>query len=360
MIISKIWERYFLGNLLRTTLFVIACTYGLYVLLDYASHSASFHRHQVQFQWKEVILYYICEFFNRLEVLLPLSLLLATIRTLTTMNVHNELVALMSSGVSVQRLMHPFVCVGLAAVSLMYINFEIVLPKAAQELKQIHDGRSSKKIRNRAEIMARSVQLEDRSTLIFQEYDAMQQSFFDAYWIRNIDDIYRMTYLKISTPLPLGLEVDHLQRNAQGDMVVMETFSEHSFDGMSFNRKALFESTVQPEEQSLSELWQRVPSHIAMSEKEAQVMTTFYHKLMLPWLCLLAIIGPAPFCLRITRNLPVFFVYAGSLFGLVATYVVLDATVLLGERQALPPFWAVCAPFACVLSILLWRFVRLR
>ena len=129
---------------------------------------------------------------------------------------------------------------------------------------------------------------------------------------------------------------------------------------MHFNRGHTLENVMLPEVQSLSSLKEKLPAYgKELSEKEAYLLTTYYYKLALPWLCLLAVLAPAPFCVRFSRTLPVFFVYAFSIFGLVAFYLVMNAAVILGERQMFHPVFAVWVPFAAFFALFGCRFLRL-
>lgn len=364
MLFTKLWERYFFRELWKTSLFFLICFYGLYVLIDYSSHTRSFHHANVQFQWLETATYYGCDLVRRGEVLLPFALLIATIRTLCTLNVHHELVALMSSGLSLKMLMRPFLLFGLFCACLMYLNTEFLVPAATKKLNQIDDRRSRAKHQFELMATAQHIALEDSSTLLFQSYDVIEQRFFDAYWIRTIDDIYRIKYLYPYSDDPsqavTGHFVDHLTRDAQGKLVHQASYETKTFPDMHFNRQALFETITLPEELSLSELWSKRPEpDKILSEKESQSMTIFYRKLILPWLCVLAIIAPAPFCLRFTRYLPLFFIYAGSIFGLVGIYLSIDAVVLLGKKQVLSPFCAVWPLFLTFFSYFSWRFLKI-
>lgn len=355
----KIWERYFFREVIKSCLFFLMCFYGLYVLIDYASHTGSLHRNHVHFQWVETSIYYACEFASRLELLLPLALMLATIRTLCALNVHNELIALMSSGISLQTLLRPFLIVGLAGTIFAYMNTEFILPFASKKLKYINDSRSRNKVSYEGQFSAQHLLLEDRSTLIFHSYDTIDNIFFDVYWIRNINDIYRIKYLS-PLPSPKGRFIDHLIRNKQGELTVVSSFQERLFPEMQFNDKILFETITLPEELSLSELKAKIPEGEQSNEKEAQMLAAYYRKLAMPWLCLLAVIGSVPFCVRTTRNLLSFFIYAGTLFSLMAFYLIMNAAVLLGRRQVIEPFWAIWTPFMLFSTLLGWRFLRLR
>lgn len=358
--ITKIWERYFLLESLKTSLFFIFCFYGLYVLVDYASHTGSYHG--IKFHWQEVVAYYLYEFSSRLEVLLPFALLLGTTRTLCNLNVHHELVALQSSGISLHRLMLPLIGLGLLGTLILFLNLEFIAPTSMQRLTAIHDSRSEKKVKLNRDIAAQHLVLEDGTTLIFQNYNANQKLFFDVYWVKSSDEILRMNYLALNDKGgATGYNVDHLARDSQQNLIISKTNPEENFFQIRFNQRVIQERMIVADQLPLSELWERLlNASPAASEKEAQVVASFYHKMILPWFCLLAVIGPAPFCLRVTRNLPIFFIYAGGIFGLLCLYLIIDASVLLGKRQVLAPLWAIGLPFSAVVSLLSWRFWKMQ
>lgn len=353
----KIWERYFLRETLKSFFLFIFAFYGLYVLIDFSSHASSFHYNHIHFQWRELILYYLSEFGKRADILIPFALLVSTIRTLCQLNVHQELVALMASGVKLSTLMRPFILLGLLFTALIYLNTEFVVPKALKTIKQIDD--THKRLKNKSDELP-SVQhiiLEDGSTLIFQSYDSSQQLFHDVYWIRSIDSIAHIKYLSPYEDPPTGRFVDILKRNGKGDLQSVASYPERKFPEIHFNKQTLFETLSASEEQPLSQLWKKLPQNNALqSEKESQHVSNFYYKIAIPWLCLFAVIGPAPFCIRFTRMLPIFFIYALSIFGLVAVYLFMDAALLLGKRQVIAPFVAIWTPFVLFGSLLGMRF----
>ena len=80
MILTTIWERYFLKELFKVFFLFLFCFYGIYVLVDYATHSHSFHNYH--FSFLNIAIYYAYEFIMRMDVLIPFAILLATIKTL--------------------------------------------------------------------------------------------------------------------------------------------------------------------------------------------------------------------------------------------------------------------------------------
>jgi lipopolysaccharide export system permease protein len=204
------------------------------------------------------------------------------------------------------------------------------------------------------------VVLEDDTTLLFQKYDTAQNFFSDTYWIKSSKDIYKIQDLYPGTTIPVGKNVTHLVRDASDEFVQKEIYASREFPEIKFNRKSLLDTITPVEEFSLSSLRKKFPTHNnPLSEKESQVISTFYQKLAMPWLCLFAVLGPAPFCVRFSRHIPAFFIYAFSIFGLVAFYLIMNAATVLGERQVLGPAWAIWTPFAAISAFIGWRYWRI-
>lgn len=332
--------------------------YALYVLIDYSNHSGSFQHHH--FRFMDIVNFYIFEFVTRMDMLVPFAILIAFIKTICASNASNELVALLASGIPLKRLLRPFILFGVLCTLLIYFNTEVLQPFAVKHHNQLEQSRAKKKQKKYKHPLIQQIALSDNTSIIFQNYDTVSQRFFDAYWIRTIDDIYRIKHLSPYTPVPIGEIVEHLQRNKSGNLVITESLAKKSFPDMHFDKKTLLETVSMPSELSLSALKEKLPPPgKVLNEKEAQVLTSFYYKLTFPWLCLLAIIAPAPFCTRFSRTLPTFFIYAGCIFALVAFYIIMDASVILGERQAVSPEAAIWVPFSVIFGFFGWRFLRL-
>lgn len=358
--LTKTWELYFIKQSLKTFFLFIFCFFGLYVLIDYATHLHHFHQSKVEFQWKVVVFYYFFDFIKLLEVLIPFALLVSTIKTITTLNVHNELIALLASGVKLKRLLRPFIFLGLFFTAILYLNTEVFLPDALKKLKNFSQERQIAKTKNLGTKPVLHLSLEDGSTLLFQDFETNEKHFKDTYWIKSIDEIYRIKFLYPDKDIPEGHFVEHLKRDAQGNLINVTSYNLKTFPDMHFNKQTLFESMTTAEEQSYSDLKTKIPSFSDIkSEKQAQLVTSFYYKMAMPWLAFLAVIAPIPFCVYFTRNLPLFMIYAWSIFGLVAFYIIMNSAFVLGERQVLAPHMAIGIPFGLFMGTFGFRYCRL-
>lgn len=362
MIILKIWERYFLRETIKVFILVLCTFYGLYILIDYTSHFSNRQNHHSPIQWSEFFQHYFYGFILHFDVLIPFAIMIASIQRLCQLSVNNELIPLLASGIKLKRLLRPFVFFGLFATVLTYLNMEYLLPQALSQTRHTHDVHTAIKNKKNHHLFVQHILLKDQSTLLFQDYDHIHKLFFDAYWIKSFDDIYRIKFLKNSSDIATGHHVDHLTRNEKGKMVKKASYEEKQFPHLKFNQKVLVDTITPPKELPISVLWKKSPpSHQNIfSEKESAIAATLYQKLATPWLCLLAVIIPAPFCVRFTRNLPVFLIYAFSIFILVASYLILESSLILGSRQVISPLWAVGTPFALLMGISIGRFAAVK
>ena len=70
--------------------------------MDYSTHIQTFSKA------RGVPLYYLCHICCKMPLLLSLSLLIATIKTLSSLTVHFELAAFGASAISLKRVARPF------------------------------------------------------------------------------------------------------------------------------------------------------------------------------------------------------------------------------------------------------------
>lgn len=358
--VGLLWQRYFLKSFFATFCFFLICFYGLYVLIDYATHTSSISSHHVQIALKDTFGYYFYLFAARAEILLPIAILIAFVKRITTLNSQQELAALMASGVSLKALLRPFLLFSCIIASLLLMNGEWVLPKALKRVRQLELSTKQQKKNLQTGEAVHHLLMEDGSLLLYQSYDPFEERFFDLFWIPSTDELYRIKYLYPLKEEPVGFYIDHIVRNTEGLLVQIEEMKESSFPRMRFNKQVLQSHLADPEFLPLSELAQkRIAVSFPLDEKEIRMATAFYWKLLTPFFCILAVLGPASFCVRFSRQMPVFFIFVASLFGLIAFYMFMDAMQVLSVRQILSPEVALFGPFGVAFLYFGWRFFRI-
>lgn len=354
-----IWERYFLKELVKTFFLFLFIFYGLYILIDYSSHMSSASHHHGKLNIQEFFMHYSYEFVLRAEILVPFALLIAFIKMFCQLNIQNELVALLAAGYSKKQLLTPAISLALLITLALYFNTEFLMPKANRKLQNL-DVKYVQKKRD-LKPAVHHLLLEDGTTLLFRFWNQTLKQFEETIWIRSIDEFWHIKHLNPNSYPPKGEMVDILKRTQAGLLLLNKSMPQAEIHEMHFNKKRLLETITPPDELALSALSKKLPKKQAeTNEKEARILTSFYHKLALPWLALIAIFAAAPSCLRFTRTLSTFFIYAGAIFGLVAIYLILGAGRVLGERQVISPLVAIFVPFTFFALLFIFRFCRIK
>lgn len=360
MSILPTWKRYFFKEIFKNTFLFLLIFFGLYVLIDYASHLGGPSYHHSKLKIGEFFLHYLAEFSMRAEILIPFALLIATIQTLCKLNARSELVALLAAGYSLHRLLRPFLMAGLLGVGFLYFNHEVLVPKAMSKVGKLDQKYTRIRNKNLQGVRANHLVLDDGSLLIYKSFDPSSRQFFEAYLIPKEGEIWRMeALLPFETP-PKGLSVDHFI--ASDNVLTWDHYSPTLFFPMlAFNEKKLAETLSIPKGKPLSELVLTAPklSEAFENEKTARHLTALYQKIALPPLALIAVIGIAPFCIRFSRTLPIFLIFSAGIFGLVAIYMVMNAAIILGERQVISPLIAIFAPMGFFLLVFFYRYANI-
>lgn len=355
----KLWQRYLLLRFSRALLFTLSLFYGLYVLIDYASHATALHKgHHVR-TVGEMALTYGAEFCRRCELLLPFSVLLATLYTLLQMNRNRELVALLGGGISLQRLLRPLLLASCLLVLLQLLLAEWVLPVALRQLRRMEE-RHREGGKSGGHPRVKVVHLADGSRLLYREYDPERGALLAVYWVRSLDEIYRMEWLEPGATPPQGHYVDRLARNDEGALTWKESTETLGFEEMTMTDQERGELMSLPEELPLSSLLRSpfVPQRSG-SEGEAQWLSALHYKLAMPWLALFAFLLPAPLCVRFSRTFHPILLYAAMLIALFILYLAMGAFSVLAQRQVLPPAAALWSPLALAFAFAAFRYARL-
>jgi lipopolysaccharide export system permease protein len=342
IILSKIWQRYFLAEILKTFFLFLGCFFFLYALADYSMHMQEILKNK-KIATTDLLIYYGMLFSKRCDLLLPLSLLIASVKVLTSLNKRNELLALQTSGIAVHKLSRPFFFVGLICVAISYCNFEIIAPKSLNYVDRFEKKYLKKKnTRKKEKGGIHSLPLEDGTRLLYQSYDKNTEEFFDLFWVLSVDEMYHIKTLTLAEGKAFGTFVDHLKRGPGGEIQKTASYPSLFFKDLHLNFDLQDHFSKPMENRSISELFKiTLNKRPLFYESQTAVYTHLYFKLLMPWLPILVLIGVVPFCVPSIRFLPTFVIFSVTIFGYITFFTVMDGCVILGEAQVLPPFWAI-------------------
>jgi lipopolysaccharide export system permease protein len=168
-----------------------------------------------------------------------------------------------------------------------------------------------------------------------------------------------MKYLQANPKTPIGEYVDHIVRNKEGFFEKAESYEKCLLPSLKWESHQFNKKQTSVKHQKISQLayllWK--PGSQSFHLK-GEIKTHFFHKLFMPLLPLLAFFAISPFCVRYSRNIPIFLIYGLSIFGFVVFFTLVNALVILGENQIIPPFLAMGLPFLVGFIISSQKFYR--
>lgn len=346
MIAKTLWERYLLSEILKVFFLFLSCFFFLYSLIDYSLHMQDFIVDKT-IQLSHIAIYYAFQFVKRAHLLVPLALLVATLKVLFALNTRGELIALLSSGLPRTKILRPFFFIGLLSALFNLLSGEFFLPASLNHLDQFRETHFKHSRRGNRKEPIHVLPLKDRSRIVYQTEDVEHSRYLDVFWIRSVDEIWRMHSLSSDPAHPMGYYVDLLKRGPEGNFEKTASFDQYHFDKFRWQPDPTGKGYTPLENRRTSELFRLILQKDKTTAWEyPEVLTHFLYKCAIPFLSLLVVAAAAPFCMRHSRNPPLFFTYAIALFSFIAFFALMDAAVILGENMTVSPWAAIVLPFA--------------
>lgn len=353
---TKLWERYIFLELVKVFVFFLFCFYFLFSLIDYTTHMQDFS-FGGKLQLGALFSYYSFQFIKRATLLLPLALMIATIKVLAGMNSSKELVAMQACGLKLKTLLRPFFFLALLCTIFNWISAEKILPRALNSLDNFKANFYQQDLSEDEPFHV--LHLKDQSKLVYQSLHKESGQLIDVYWIRNVDDIWKMKTLLADPKNPVAQYVDHITRSKEGSLSKVESFDMCKLTGLKWEFFASKKGMIPLENRRASQLFKVLfHRHEITSRQASEVLTLFTYKMVIPLLAILVVISVVPYCIRYSRSLPMFLIYAVSLFGFISFFTLIDACVILGSHNTLHPLVALLCPFALCFGLFSFKFIK--
>ena len=304
--------------------------------------------------------YYASLLSTRAEVVVPFAVVTATALFIPRLIRNNELIPLMTAGISLQRIVLPLISAAAAASLLLFANTQWVLPRALQCQRWISDSEFGRKAIHDESDRLGVVLFSDGSRLFFSKHDAEKNLITDAFWVRSQDHLLHIEQLSyFQNRPPEGRGVDVIEREPSGRMNKTASYPFFEFSTLSLTKEAVAMSMTDPRQLSITQLGTLI-SRFGSSRSERATETTiaFFSKLFFPCLAALALLLPAPFCFRFERRLPQTLLLFLSLAFLFSFLLIVHASEILARIPILRPTPFLILPWACAAIIGIQRMRR--
>ena len=370
----KIIDKYMLKQYLIPFGYLVGAFSLLYIVLDLFDRFSDFM--EAKAAASDILLYYgyylfkVNGFVPFIVVVLPITLLLATLYTLTMFARHNELTAMCASGVSLRRLMLPLMAVGLCASLFGAVVQETLGPQAtrwiADYTKQVlkHSSDSSfiikdylyhsgtahrqwriKELDQRVPTKLKGVKVthERPDGSLEKEITAETAEWLDGAWW--FYEMQRRDYDEKSDPV--GMQTPPSEKPVE-----MAEYDERPDDFINELQDTDFLSTM--------DMVRSIQNRPNVSGRWlARRLVDIHSRLAMPWSCLVLILLGLPATAGGARRPAMRSVVFGvvALFGF---YFLVNLGMILGKREIIAPWLAGWLPNLTFLGVGGWLTWRLR
>jgi lipopolysaccharide export system permease protein len=356
----KLLDRYVLWNFLQAYLYCIAGFISIWFIFDISDNISTFLDERAPRSL--VVQYYLTQVPQTLVILLPVSLLLALLFCLGRMSRANEIVSMLTAGVSLQRVLAPLLAMGLLTTAASTaLNYSLAPHAEYARKRLLEDPRSRRQsglvaqiFRNRTDNRTWYIQIFRPGENVFTTVQILQQDAQD-----NIVTNYVATnavYHPETHAWELRLvrvvyydQSGNITRIVDSPSITITNWSETPFRLSSANFRAEYLSV--PELRDYLSFNSDFPATLL-----APFATHLQYRLALPWTCLVITLIAAPLGIGYSRR--------GILSSVAAAIVLVFSMnfathlfLALGEGDRIPTWAAAWTPnilFAAVGLFLLY------
>jgi len=308
----------------------------------------------------EILHYYLVETPGQMDIVLPVSLLMALLYALTNHAKHNELTAMRAAGVGVWRLSLPYLAVGLAFSAGLFALDELWVPQSVEAADQILNSHQTNQPRAGAQAwetkLGFSNTRENREWLI-EAYNLVTHEMIRPHveWTlatggrivlsaeraAHLEGIWVFTNVQeFVFPVTRGA----LPSVQETNLLAMPEFSETPEAIKSEIKVSKINGLkeIKRAQLSIKEILDYKRLHRDNSSKGAMLDTKLHGRLAAPWTCLVVVLIALPFGAASGRR-NVFVGVASSILICFTYFVLLQLTLVLGGG-GLWPWMAAWAP----------------
>lgn len=349
----KIWKRYLCFTTMKVFFFFLICIFLVFVLIDFSTQSTRFYS-SVQPNFIELLAYYLAQFSKYFDIFIPLTFLLSILYVLSDMQNRNEIVSLYMAGISKKNFLVPLFFLGFILALSIFYNSEFLTPRSHQYISYFR--KTYKKKENKKRHQVHVLALKNHTKLVYA--NKTQNLLQDVFWITP-QKIWHMKNLDLQKHPPIGESIDIFSRNNEGILMKTASIPSKTFQKIIIAEKDPTE-LIPVEGRALSQLFSQLYENKFSSEDDkSDVLTEINYLFAIPFVPFIILMICGPISLRFSKHKSFYYLTALSLFGFVAFYTFLDASLILAENQAISPILAIWFPLGLLFFTSYWTYKKI-
>ena len=350
----RLLDRYVIRNFVQVYFYCIAGFISIWLIFDVSDNISSFIDNHIAVSL--VVRYYATQIPQVLIILLPVALLLSLLFALGRMSRANEIVSMLTAGVSLPRVLLPLICIGLLTVAVtMALNYSLA-PHAELARKSFLSEAQSRPARNIQGQVFRN--RTDLRTWFIQNFRLGDNMFNNVQVLQqDANDNIVMSYVAgraFYRPETKTWDLDNVRLayyDAAGNITKEEFRPALTIEHWSETPFRLSSANVQAESLSVPELSEYLHFNADFPPTLlAPFRTHFQYRLALPWTCLVVVCIAAPLGIGYSRR-GILSSVAAAVILVFSNNFLVHLFLALGEGDRVPAWIAAWTPNILFASI---------
>lgn len=358
----KIFNRFLLNHFLRILLLSSGAFIGIYLLIDFFEKISDFIEHRATAA--DYFSYLINSIPFIFVQILPLAILMTVVLTLGTLGRTNEITAMRACGISLWRIVQPFMLLALGLSILLLGLNEFVVPTNAKVLNELLKVKLKGK--QQSNLKRNEIWFRDKERIInIRVADPQQQK------------LYGVTIFSLDETPKIILRQEAAQVNFRDNDWTAKTLIERSFDTtngdllkietqknqpIDINRQPI-DFTVQMGHNSalnFRQLLKIVKKLDLEGIDSTRHRVAMHNRLAAPFTCLIMAFLGVPFALQRGRNSNIALGIGLSLCIGVAYFILQSLVTAFGYSGAIPPLLAAWTTNLIFLMLGVWMLLSVK
>ncbi|HYY26679.1 MAG TPA: LptF/LptG family permease [Chthoniobacterales bacterium] len=353
---QRIFDRYLLKNFLVPFIYSLFGMLAIWLVYDLGEHANDFQEAHLGFQ--PIAQFYLAQFPFIIVNQVPLSVLLGLLYVLTRMSRRNEIVSMLSAGVSVPRVLFPLILLGLVLTAACTgLNYELG-PKgqwaSAYMLDELIKGKAKNSqldavvFPNRRDYRIWFIQLLDAKNERLSNVQVIQQ---DGNGVIQ-SKIYGQTASYDSQRRVWTFNNGKISNvDPAGNVTSEEFFKTKDVSGWSETPWRLSSAAMRGKYMTVPQLEHYLKENADFPETNlAEFKTQMWYRFALPWNVLVVIFVAAPLCVAFSRRGALGGI-AGGLLLFIGLFASSNVFLALGQGSRISPLVAAWTPAAAFLLL---------
>ncbi|MFH1857168.1 MAG: LPS export ABC transporter permease LptG [Candidatus Omnitrophota bacterium] len=344
----RILDRYLTKEFLVPFFYCLMVFIFLYIIIDLFSHLDEILRDNVQIQ---ILIKYYLSFIPMILIqTMPIAALISTLYILGNLNHYNEITAMRASGISLWRLILPFLIIAMViSFAALCINEKLVPMTSLLSTTIKEEDIEKTNLKEKNQVLENvAFYGKDNKMFYIKKFDKTKNILHDIIILEHDNQQHLKKKITAKEAAFEGGEwkfsdVIIYPLNSSGQLTDEPLFYKETFINIAERPQDFVQLQHQTQFMNYFQLKEYIKRFQSSGYKPTKELVDLHTKLSIPFTNFVIILMAIPFALKFTKSGA--FMYIGATFGIIIIfYPFMAINIALGKAGIIPPYLAAWLP----------------